>query len=106
MNRKLSTKLMLIPLLVASTAATASIEVWNKDSNKVDLYGRVYALNYLTDRDNQTGEGDKTTARLGMSGQTQITDGLTGYGRWEYEAKTGEKADNETRYAFAGLNTL
>ena len=104
MNRKLSTKLMLIPLLVASTAATASIEVWNKDSNKVDLYGRVYALNYLTDRDNQTGEGDKTTARLGMSGQTQITDGLTGYGRWEYEAKTGEKADNETRYAFAGLN--
>ena len=78
--------------------------MWNKDGNKVDFYGRVYALNYITDRDNQTGEGDKTTARLGMSGQTQITDSLSGYGRWEYEAKTGADADNETRYAYAGLN--
>ena len=93
-----------IPALLVAGTASASIEVWNKDGNKVDFYGRVYALNYITDRDNQTGEGDKTTARLGMSGQTQITDGLSGYGRWEYEAKTGEKADNETRYAYAGLN--
>ena len=93
-----------IPALLIAGTANASIEVWNKDGNKVDFYGRVYALNYITDRDNQTGEGDKTTARLGMSGQTQITDGLSGYGRWEYEAKTGSDADNETRYAYAGLN--
>ena len=93
-----------IPALLIAGTASASIEVWNKDGNKVDFYGRVYALNYITDRDNQTGEGDKTTARLGMSGQTQITDGLSGYGRWEYEAKTGADADNETRYAYAGLN--
>ncbi|MCX8649274.1 porin [Gilliamella sp. B2776] len=93
-----------IPALLIAGTANASIEVWNKDGNKVDFYGRVYALNYITDRNNQTGEGDKTTARLGMSGQTQITDSLTGYGRWEYEAKTGKDADNETRYAFAGLN--
>ena len=93
-----------IPALLIAGTANASIEVWNKDGNKVDFYGRVYALNYITDRDNQTGEGDKTTARLGMSGQTQVTDSLTGYGRWEYEAKTGKNADNETRYAFAGLN--
>ena len=93
-----------IPALLVAGTASASIEVWNKDGNKVDFYGRVYALNYITDRDNQTGEGDKTTARLGMSGQTQITDSLSGYGRWEYEAKTGADADNETRYAYAGLN--
>ena len=93
-----------IPALLIAGTASASIEVWNKDGNKVDFYGRVYALNYITDRNNQTGEGDKTTARLGMSGQTQITDGLSGYGRWEYEAKTGADADNETRYAYAGLN--
>ena len=93
-----------IPALLIAGTASASIEVWNKDGNKVDFYGRVYALNYLTDRDNQTGEGDKTTARLGMSGQTQISDSLSGYGRWEYEAKTGSDADNETRYAYAGLN--
>ncbi|WP_085248626.1 porin [Gilliamella mensalis] len=93
-----------IPALLIAGTANASIEVWNKDGNKVDLYGRVYALNYITDRDNQTGEGDKTTARLGMSGQTQVTDSVTGYGRWEYEANTGKNANNETRYAFAGLN--
>ncbi|MCX8670530.1 porin [Gilliamella sp. B2865] len=93
-----------IPALLIAGTAGASIEVWNKDGNKVDFYGRVYALNYLTDRNNQTGEGDKTTARLGMSGETQISDSLSGYGRWEYEAKTGSDADNETRYAYAGLN--
>lgn len=93
-----------IPALLIAGTASASIEVWNKDGNKVDFYGRVYALNYLTDRNNQTGEGDKTTARLGMSGETQISDSLSGYGRWEYEAKTGADADNETRYAYAGLN--
>ncbi|OCG01412.1 porin [Gilliamella sp. wkB112] len=93
-----------IPALLIAGTASASIEVWNKDGNKVDFYGRVYALNYITDRDNQTGEGDNTTARLGMSGQTQVAEGVTGYGRWEYETNTGEDADNETRYAFAGLN--
>lgn len=102
MKRKLLT--LAVPALLVASAANASIEVWNKEGNKVDFYGRVYALNYLTDRDNQTGEGDKTTARLGMSGQTQVTDAITGYGRWEYEVKTGSNSDNETRYAFAGLN--
>ncbi len=93
-----------IPALLVAGTASASIEVWNKDGNKVDLYGRVYALNYITDRDNQTGEGDQTTARLGMSGQTQVTDWLSGYGRWEYETRTGSNSWDETRYAFAGLN--
>jgi predicted porin len=92
-----------IPALLVAASANASIEVWNKDGNKVDFYGRVKAANNITDRA-QVGEGDDTSARLGMSGQTQITDSLTGYGRWEYEAKAGKNSDNEVRYAFAGLN--
>ena len=92
-----------IPALLVAAGANASIEVWNKDGNKVDFYGRVKAANNITDR-GQVGEGDDTSARLGMSGQTQITDGITGYGRWEYEAKAGKNSDNEVRYAFAGLN--
>ncbi|OCG06660.1 hypothetical protein A9G13_10400 [Gilliamella sp. wkB178] len=92
-----------IPALLVAAGANASIEVWNKDGNKVDFYGRVKAMNHVTDR-GQKDEGDKTTARLGMSGQTQITDGITGYGRWEYETKTGKDSWDETRYAFAGLN--
>jgi Outer membrane protein (porin) len=92
-----------IPALLVAGAANASIEVWNKDGNKVDFYGRVKAVNHITDRA-QTDEGDDTSARLGMSGQTQITDSITGYGRWEFESKTGKNSDRETRYAFAGLN--
>jgi predicted porin len=92
-----------IPALLAAASANASIEVWNKDGNKVDFYGRVKAANNITDR-GQKGEGDDTSARLGMSGQTQITDSVTGYGRWEYEAKAGKDSSNEVRYAFAGLN--
>ena len=92
-----------IPALLVAAGANASIEVWNKDGNKVDFYGRVKAANHITDR-GQKDEGDDTSARLGMSGQTQITDGITGYGRWEYEAKAGKNCDNEVRYAFAGLN--
>ncbi|WP_334321636.1 porin [Gilliamella apicola] len=93
-----------IPALLVAAGANASIEVWNKDGNKVDFYGRVKAANNITDR-GQKDEGDDTSARLGMSGQTQITDSLVGYGRWEYEAKAGKDSENsEVRYAFAGLN--
>ena len=92
-----------IPALLVAAGANASIEVWNKDGNKVDFYGRVKAANNITDR-GQKDEGDDTSARLGMSGQTQISDSLVGYGRWEYEAKAGKNSDNEVRYAFAGLN--
>ncbi|MCX8737879.1 TonB-dependent receptor [Gilliamella sp. B2824] len=92
-----------IPALLVAAGANASIEVWNKDGNKVDFYGRVKAANNITDR-GQKNEGDDTSARLGMSGQTQITDSVTGYGRWEYQANAGKNSDNEVRYAFAGLN--
>jgi predicted porin len=92
-----------IPALLVAAGANASIEVWNKDGNKVDFYGRVKAANHITDR-GQKDEGDDTSARLGMSGETQITDGVSGYGRWEYEAKAGKDSSNEVRYAFAGLN--
>ena len=92
-----------IPALLVAAGANASIEVWNKDGNKVDFYGRVKAANNITDR-GQKNEGDDTSARLGMSGQTQITDSVTGYGRWEYQADAGKNSDNEVRYAFAGLN--
>ncbi|WP_392564751.1 porin [Orbus wheelerorum] len=94
-----------IPALLVAGAANASIEIWNKDGNKLDLYGRVYALNYLGDKGNTVdGEGDKTTARIGFSGETQVTDTLSGYGRFEWETHTGKNAQDETRYAFAGLN--
>jgi predicted porin len=93
-----------IPALLVAGAANASIEVWNKDGNKLNINGRVKAVNHITDRDNEIdGEGDKTEARLGFTGETQITDSVSGYGRAEWNTKANG-GSVETRYAFAGLN--
>lgn len=93
-----------IPALLIASAANASIEIWNKDGNKLNVNGRIYALNYIGDRDNGIdGEGDQTTARIGFTGETQVTDWLSGYGRAEWETNTGKDSFKETRYAFAGL---
>ncbi|MDF7671092.1 porin [Orbaceae bacterium ESL0721] len=92
-----------IPALLVAGAANASIEVWNRDGNKLEVNGRVKAMNHITDR-NQVKEGDRSNGRIGFTGNTQIAEGFTGYGRFEYETHTGDNADNETRYAFAGLN--
>ncbi len=73
---------VIIPaLLIAQTAQAA--EIYNKDGNKLDFYGRVKALHYFSD---DTGnDGDKTYVRIGFKGATQINDMLTGYGQWEYQ---------------------
>jgi predicted porin len=93
-----------IPALLVAGAANASIEVWNKDGNKLNINGRVKAVNHITDRDNELDkEGDNTEARLGFTGETQITDSVTGYGRAEWNTKANG-GSVETRYAFAGLN--
>ncbi|ALR76631.1 porin OmpC [[Enterobacter] lignolyticus] len=94
---------LLVPaLLVAGTAQAA--EIYNKDGNKLDLYGKIDGLHYFS---NDTGaDGDQTYMRLGLKGETQITDQLTGYGQWEYQvnANTTESESNSwTRLAFAGL---
>ncbi|WP_436859624.1 porin OmpC [Citrobacter tructae] len=102
-------KLKLVAVAVTSLLAAGVVnaaEVYNKDGNKLDLYGKVTALHYFSD--NSGDDGDKTYARLGFKGETQINDQLTGFGQWEYEFKgnnaesTGTKG-NKTRLAFAGL---
>lgn len=72
---------LLIPALLAAGAAHAA-EVYNKDGNKLDLYGKVDGLHYFSD--NSAKDGDQSYARLGFKGETQINDQLTGYGQWEY----------------------
>ncbi|RFU89920.1 MULTISPECIES: porin OmpC [Citrobacter] len=94
---------LLVPaLLVAGTANAA--EIYNKDGNKLDLYGKVDGLHYFSD--NKGDDGDKTYMRIGFKGETQVNDQLTGYGQWEYQIQ-GNAAESEnnawTRVAFAGL---
>ncbi|POT55206.1 porin [Citrobacter amalonaticus] len=95
---------LVIPALLAAGAAHAA-EVYNKDGNKLDLYGKVDGLHYFSD--NSGVDGDQSYARLGFKGETQINAQLTGYGQWEYNIQannTESNTDNSwTRLAFAGL---
>ncbi|EDJ2840756.1 porin OmpC [Salmonella enterica] len=95
---------LVIPALLAGGAAHAA-EVYNKDGNKLDLYGKVDGLHYFSD--NSGSDGDQTYVRFGFKGETQINDQLTGYGQWEYNVQAntteGEGANSWTRLAFAGL---
>ncbi|EIB0412261.1 TPA: porin [Escherichia coli] len=95
---------MLVPaLLVAGTANAA--EVYNKDGNKLDLYGKVAGLHYFSD--DAGSDGDMSYARIGFKGETQIADQFTGYGQWEYNLQAngteGDGDNSATRLAFAGL---
>ncbi|MGY9368123.1 porin OmpC [Citrobacter pasteurii] len=95
---------LLLPALLAAGAANAA-EIYNKNGNKLDLYGKVDGLRYFSD--DAGSDGDQTYARLGFKGETQINDMLTGYGQWEYNVQAngteGDKGDSWTRLAFAGL---
>ena len=100
---KLKALSLLVPALLVAGAAQAA-EIYNKDGNKLDLYGKVDGLHYFSK--DKADDGDKTYVRLGLKGETQIQNELTGYGQWEYEIKgnTAESDNNSyTRLAFAGL---
>ncbi|KDE34692.1 porin [Kosakonia radicincitans UMEnt01/12] len=95
---------LLVPALLVAGAANAA-EVYNKDGNKLDLYGKVDGLHYFSD--DKGSDGDQTYVRLGFKGETQVNDQVTGYGQWEYnvQANDTESASDQawTRVAFAGI---
>ncbi|CNL45945.1 putative outer membrane porin F protein [Yersinia aleksiciae] len=96
---------VVIPALLAAGAANAA-EIYNKDGNKLDLYGKVDARHQFSDAKSQ--DGDETYVRFGFKGETQITSQLTGYGQWEYNvqannAESQGSEGNKTRLGFAGL---
>ncbi|WP_282559030.1 porin [Providencia heimbachae] len=95
---------IVIPALLSAGAANAA-EVYNKDGNKLDVYGKVDVRHYFAN-DKSGEDGDDSRVRLGVKGDTQITDQLTGFGRFEWETKTNKTEgnnDNKNRLAYAGL---
>ncbi|GLR10743.1 porin OmpC [Mixta theicola] len=96
---------LLVPaLLVAGSAGAA--EIYNKDGNKLDLFGKVDGLHYFSDNDGS--DGDQTYMRFGFKGETQVSEQLTGYGQWEYQVALNHSEaegskDTFTRIGFAGL---
>ncbi|MBL5964175.1 porin OmpC [Lelliottia amnigena] len=94
---------LLVPALLVAGAANAA-EIYNKDGNKLDLFGKVDGLHYFSD--DKGNDGDQTYMRIGFKGETQVNDQLTGYGQWEYQVQGNtSESDNQswTRVAFAGL---
>ena len=102
MNRKVLA--LVIPALLAAGAAHAA-EVYNKDGNKLDIYGKVDGLHYFSS--NSANDGDQSYFQGGFKGETQITDQLVGYGQWEYKVMANQTESNTgtgfTRLGFAGL---
>ncbi|XTZ37552.1 phosphoporin PhoE [Salmonella enterica] len=96
-----------LALMVMGVVASASVhaaEVYNKNGNKLDVYGKVKAMHYLSD--DTSNDGDKTYVRFGFKGETQISDSMTGFGRWEAEfAGNNDESTSgqKTRLAFAGI---
>ncbi|EDQ0630020.1 porin OmpC [Salmonella enterica subsp. enterica] len=95
--------------VMAAGMANAA-EIYNKDGNKLDLYGKVDGLHYFSSNKNK--DGDQSYMRLGFKGETQINERVTGYGQWEYQINTNRPEDGDTsnspqsytRLAFAGLS--
>ncbi|HDQ3684370.1 TPA: porin [Escherichia coli] len=75
---KKSTLALVVMGIVASVSVQAA-EIYNKDGNKLDVYGKVKAMHYMSDNDSK--DGDQSYIRFGFKGETQINDQLTGYGR-------------------------
>ncbi|MFS1538176.1 MAG: porin [Candidatus Phlomobacter fragariae] len=94
---------IVIPALLAGTANAA--EIYNKDGNELDLYGKVDVRHFFGKSSGGDG-GDDSRVRLGIKGDTQISDQLTGFGRFEWEIKTNKseaEKENTTPLAYAGL---
>ncbi|ORM65510.1 porin OmpC [Pantoea rodasii] len=103
---KLNLKLCIASAMFASAFSQAA-EIYNKDGNKLDLYGKVQGENYISSNDSLG--GDQSYMRFGFKGQTQINELLTGYGQWEYQAQLNNsegsdaQSGNKTRLGFAGV---
>ncbi|WP_041526048.1 porin [Pantoea sp. At-9b] len=104
---KLSIKSCIASALLISGVGHAA-EIYNKDGNKLDLYGKVQGENYISNNDSL--DGDQSYMRFGFKGQTQINDLITGYGQWEQqiqlnnsEGGSDAQKGNKSRLGFAGL---
>ena len=96
---------VVIPALLVAGAANAA-EIYNKNANKLDLYGKVVGKHVWDKSGGDSNSADDSYARIGFKGETQVNDQLTGYGQWEYNlnASSAEGSqDTRTRLAFAGL---
>ncbi len=96
---------VIVPALLVAGAANAA-EVYNKDGNKLDITGKIQGSHYFSD--DKGNDGDKTYARFGLRGETQVSDQVVGYGYYQTELNASKQENNggntqKTRLAYAGI---
>ncbi|EKS6154844.1 porin OmpC [Salmonella enterica] len=107
--KKMAVALAAVAGSIITSGASHAAEIYNKDGNKLDLYGKVDGLHYFSS--DKSIDGDQSYIRMGFKGETQINDQLVGYGQWEYQFDANRPEDGDTtdspssftRLAFAGL---
>lgn len=97
---------VVVPALLAAAGAANAAEVYNKDGNKIDITGKIQGSHYFSD--GSKSDGDKTYARFGLRGETQVNDQITGYGYYQTEVNASSSENSttngsKTRLAYAGL---
>lgn len=93
--------LVAVVLMVVSTPGI-SVEIYNNDGNKIELYGKIKAQHKFMKDNNR----DETYARLGFNGETSINSMLTGFGKFERQFTAWQaegKQTETTRRAYAGI---
>ncbi|VFP78473.1 Outer membrane protein C [Candidatus Erwinia haradaeae] len=96
---------VVLPALLAAGAANAE-EIYNKDGNKINLYGTINLGHQFSK--NLNDDNDNSYLRFGFKGESQINDFLTSYGQWEYNIQTNlpetdATSGSQTRLGFAGV---
>ncbi|MGP1933011.1 MAG: porin [Arsenophonus sp. ET-YP4-MAG3] len=94
---------IVIPGLLTGTVN--AVEIYNKDNNKLDLYGNIDIRHFFEKKSG----GDDSNIRLAIKGNTQISDQLIGFGRSEWETKINKSEvenKNINYIAYAGLKIL
>ncbi|AAM67900.1 porin [Buchnera aphidicola] len=104
---------ILIPMLFAGSTAVNAIEIFNKNGNKLELYGSInpnhnFSNEFLSTK--ISSKEDNTNAILGLSGKIKITDKLSSYAQIEYknnffmpEDLMNKQQPNTVRLGYAGL---
>ncbi|WP_289483616.1 porin OmpC [Enterobacter sp. E105B] len=105
MNKKIALKTLVVAVAVSCSLASHAVEIYNKNGNRVELYGKFDAQRYMSD--DKGNDGDKSYFRPGIRGETMISESLTGYADWESQIQLNQPESNTdgffTRVGYAGL---
>lgn len=108
-------KKSLLALAVAAVAASSvasAATVYDKDGTSLAVYGRVQAVVYSQhagDAVKTANSGDSSlvgTGRLGFDMRTQLTDGIAGFAKAEWDMDDGDKYKDgfDSRYLWVGAD--